>query len=46
MQSQINNKKSQPTMGEKEASVTQGNNKEYVHSTSYSKFNNTHREKL
>ena len=47
MQSRIDKKKkSQLKMGEKEASVTESNNEEYVHSTSSRNLNNTHREKL
>ena len=42
----LKKKQSELKMGEKKASVTESNNEEYVHSTSYRKLNNTQREKL
>ena len=46
MQSQINSRKSQLAMVEKDAFVTETNNKKCVHSANYRTLNNTHREKL
>ena len=46
MQSQINSKKSQLAMVEKDACVTETNNKKCVDSANYRTLNNTHREKL
>ena len=40
----LTKKKSELKMDEKEASVTESNNEEYVHSTSYRKLNNPQRE--
>ena len=46
MQSQINSKKSQLAMVEKDACVTETNNKKCVDSANYRTLNNTHRKKL
>lgn len=46
MQSQINSRKSQLAMVEKDAFVTETNNKKCVDSANYRALNNSHREKL